>query len=197
VAVTPDDVDVLTRLVAFTSGRTRAQHGMLPGGPTPYDLVFDVPFSKIINGAFSYPGNVGARFSLPRWGAWYAGRDPETACAEVAFRRGVLLVEAAVAEDEMTYVDLVADIHGDLFADLRDGTAESQACLDPASYVRGQALAEALLERGYSGVVYPSVRHDGGECVACLRPSMIANVRVGGWYSLRWSEGHMAVTPLE
>ncbi|CAB4931836.1 unannotated protein [freshwater metagenome] len=195
-AGTPDDVGALARLVAATSGRTLAQHGRLPGGPTPHDLVFDVPYSKIINGAFSYPGNRGARFSLPLWGAWYAGRNLATAQAEVTFHRSVLLTETAAIDDEMTFVDFVADIHGALFAELRDGSSSSQACLDPTSYAHGQLLAETLLADTRAGVVYPSVRHPGGECVACLRPSLVSNVRIGGWFSLVWSTGTMTVTSL-
>ena len=195
-AGTADDVDALVRLVAATSGRTLAQHGRLPGGPTPHDLLFDVPYSKIVNGAFSYPGNRGARFSLPRWGAWYAGRTLATAQAEVAFHRGVLLTETAAIDDEMTFVDFVADVHGALFAELRDGSDASRACLGPTSYAEGQALVESLLADKRAGVVYPSVRHPGGECVACLRPSIVSNVRVGGWFSLLWSRGTMTVTAL-
>ena len=40
-----------------------------------------------------------------------------------------------------------------------------------------QQLAEDLLTAGSLGVVYPSVRHDGGTCVACFRPALVMNVR--------------------
>jgi hypothetical protein len=183
----PADVEALTKIAARTSGRTLAQNGQLPSGPGPHDLVFDVPFSKIINGAFSYPGNKGGRFNTNTWGAWYAGKSLRTSVAEVTFHRSVLLTETAASEDEIEYVDFLADIHGSQFADLRDGSRKSLRCLDPASHVHGQALAHELLANKLAGVVYPSVRHLAGECVAVLRPPLVGNVRVGARYRFTWS----------
>ena len=39
---------------------------------------------------------------------------------------------------------------------------------------------------GSLGVVYPSVRHAGGTCVACFRPALVANVRCGVTYRFTW-----------
>jgi len=36
-----------------------------------------------------------------------------------------------------------------------------------------------LLNRGSAGVVYPSVRHSGGTCIACFRPALVGNLREG------------------
>jgi hypothetical protein len=36
-----------------------------------------------------------------------------------------------------------------------------------------------LLDQGSAGVVYPSVRHADGTCIACLRPALVSNVREG------------------
>ena len=49
-----------------------------------------------------------------------------------------------------------------------------------------QLLAERLLREGALGVVYPSVRHDGGTCVACFRPALVMNVRKGRTYRFTW-----------
>ena len=188
-ADSPADIEALTKIAARTSGRTLAQNGQLPGGPGPHDLVFDVPYSKIINGAFSYPGNKGGRFNTNTWGAWYAGKSLKTALAEVTFHRSVLLTETAAIDDEIEYVDFLADIHGSQFADLRDGSRKSRRCLDPASHVQGQALTHELLAEKSAGVVYPSVRHPGGECVAVLRPPLVGNVRVRARYRFVWTDG--------
>jgi RES domain-containing protein len=55
------------------------------------------------------------------------------------------------------------------------------------SYVKSQALALDLLAADSLGVVYPSVRHAGGTCVACFRPAAVSNVRFGPSYRLVWS----------
>ena len=73
------------------------------------------------------------------------------------------------------------------FHDIRDG--DFAEILNPESYVESQALAERLLETGSLGIVYPSVRRDGGTCLACFRPALVMNVRKGPTYRLRWSGG--------
>jgi hypothetical protein len=61
-----------------------------------------------------------------------------------------------------------------------------RAYLDPDSYVESQALAERLLAAESLGVIYPSVRHHSGTCVACFRPALVANVRRGKTYRFTW-----------
>ena len=58
--------------------------------------------------------------------------------------------------------------------------------LAPASYVSSQAFAQRLLDAGSSGIVYPSVRHAGGTCIACFRPALVANVRKHKRYRFTW-----------
>jgi hypothetical protein len=57
-------------------------------------------------------------------------------------------------------------------------------CLDPNSYAVSQKLAEELLDKGSAGVVYPSVRHSEGTCIACFRAALVNNVRKGGQVSV-------------
>jgi RES domain-containing protein len=49
----------------------------------------------------------------------------------------------------------------------------------PGSYAASQHLAHELLQQGSAGVIYPSVRHAGGTCIACFRPALVGNVRKG------------------
>jgi hypothetical protein len=42
------------------------------------------------------------------------------------------------------------------------------------------------LAAGANGVIYRSVRRTGGECVACFRPALVANVRPGSHYEYCW-----------
>jgi hypothetical protein len=58
--------------------------------------------------------------------------------------------------------------------------------LDPDTYVESQALAETLLKANSLGVIYPSVRHASGTCVACFRPALVTNVRRGKTYRFTW-----------
>jgi hypothetical protein len=45
-------------------------------------------------------------------------------------------------------------------------------------------LAARLLEAASAGIVYPSVRHNGGICIACFRPALVNNVRKGASVSI-------------
>lgn len=47
------------------------------------------------------------------------------------------------------------------------------AILDPDDYAAGRSLGARLREAGSNGVVYPSVRHAGGECISAFRPKSV------------------------
>ena len=57
---------------------------------------------------------------------------------------------------------------------------------DPDSYADGQKLGKNLLEADSNGIYYRSVRHKGGECVACFRPKLILNVRPAAHFEYVW-----------
>jgi RES domain-containing protein len=149
------------------------------------ELVFAVPFHRIINAAFTHAHPLGSRFNGPARGAWYAAFELRTAHAEVAFHKSVQLAEIGRFEDRVTYDDYLADFNAE-FHDLRDAPA-FESCLDADSYVASQALAEHLLETGALGVVYPSVRRARGTCLACFRPALVSNVRHGATYEFQWT----------
>jgi hypothetical protein len=138
----------------------------------------------VINAAFTHPNPLGARFSSPYRGAWYAAFELATSQAEVLFHKTLEFAEINWQEREvMEYDDYLADFTAD-FHDLRQGFEDA---LNPNSYVRSQELAAQLLEAGSLGVIYPSVRREGGTCLACFRPSVVANVRKSAQYKLNWT----------
>ena len=59
--------------------------------------------------------------------------------------------------------------------------------LAPDSYIASQQLAAQLLEAGSMGMIFPSVRRDGGTNLACFRPALVGNVRKGRAYRLTWA----------
>ena len=151
-----------------------------------HELVFGVPYYRIVNAAFTHANPLGSRFSGPYRGAWYAAFEVETAQAEIAFYKTLQLAEIGRFEDDVTADDYLADFSAELH-DIRYG--DFAEILSPESYVESQALAERLLELGSLGIIYPSVRRDGGTCLASFRPALVMNVRKGFTYRLRWSGG--------
>jgi hypothetical protein len=107
-----------------------------------------------------------------------------TAQAEVGFHKTVQLAEIGRFSDSVTSDDYLADFSATLH-DFRRRRAFT-ACFDPESYVASQALAERLLGAGSLGVVYPSVRHKGGTCLARFRPALVTNVRRAKTYRFTW-----------
>jgi hypothetical protein len=90
-------------------------------------------------------------------------------------------------DESITYDDYQADFHGG-YHDLRETTGWT-SCLSPTSYVASQTLAARLLEAGALGVVYPSVRHASGTCLACFRPALVGRVRRTGTWRFTWEGG--------
>jgi hypothetical protein len=176
-----DDDDILNGIFELdnaTNDRLRAESRSLPGIDAR-ELVFGIPSYRIINAAFCHPAPGGSRFNSSERGAWYASFELETSQAEAAYHRQLWLRETAWEEEEVSdYVDYLADLR----AEFHDITAagEYQDWLSRDSYAASQALAAELLRLGSAGVVYPSVRRSGGTCIACFRPVLVGNVRVGG-----------------
>ncbi|MCY4287082.1 MAG: RES family NAD+ phosphorylase [Aestuariivita sp.] len=166
-----------------TNDRLLAENDRLPGIGVN-ELVFGVLYYRIINAAFSHAHPLGNRFNGPDHGAWHAGFGLETSQAEVAWDKSVELPEIDWMEESITCDDYLADFGGE-YHDIR-GDATHKKCLDPNSYVESQMLAETLLGEGASGIIYPSVRHKDGVCLACFRPALVGNVRKSARYRFTW-----------
>jgi hypothetical protein len=167
-----------------TNERLRGEYGGLPGIGVD-ELVFGVPNFRIINAAYTYPRPEGSRFNDGERGAWYCAFEAETSLAEITFHKTVEYTEIGRFDDSVTYQELLADFTS-TFHDIR-GIDAFADCLDATSYIESQKLASELLDAGSMGIIYPSVRHDGGTCLACFRPALVGNVRKGQAYRLTWS----------
>jgi hypothetical protein len=172
-----DDLNALFELEGATNDRLLGEAGLLPG-ISVRELVFGLSYSHIVNAAFTHSRPLGNRFNGPERGAWYAAFSLQTSEMEVAYHKSKELQEIKWQQEEtFIYVDFLADFRGK-FHDIRDDRAFVN-CLDLGSYAASQQLARELLEAGSGGVVYPSVRHKAGTCIACFRPALVNNVRKG------------------
>ncbi len=167
-----------------TNDRLLAENDLLPGIGVD-ELVFSVPSYRIINAAFTHAHPLGSRFNGPDRGAWYAGFALETSQAEVAWHKSLELAEIDWLNESVTYDDYLADFGGE-YHDIR-GDDNFSDCLSADSYVASQGLADRLLAEDSPGVIYPSVRHAGGDCLACFRPALVGNVRKSARYRFTWT----------
>jgi len=173
-----DDDDLLsdlTQLEGATNDRLLGESGRLPG-VSAIELVSGFRLAHIVNASFTHPNPSGGRFNSAVRGAWYAAFEMQTAQTEVAFRRAAELKEVGwKAEEVSPYIDYLADFRHE-FHDIR-GDPDFVDCLDPNSYTASQTLGLKLLTSGSAGIVYPSVRHKDGVCIACFRPPLVLNVQ--------------------
>ena len=166
-----------------TNDRLLAENGLFPGIGV-HELVFGVPYFRIVNAAFCHAHPLGSRFSSPERGTWYAAFELQTAQAEIAFHKWIELAEVGWSEEEVTYDDYLADFSA-AFHDIRHDK-RFVSVLAAGSYVASQGLAQELLDAGSLGIVYPSVRRRNGTCLACFRPPLVMNVRKAKTYLFRW-----------
>jgi hypothetical protein len=167
-----------------TNDRLAAENNLLPGIGI-HELVFGVPYFRIVNAAFCHAHPLGSRFNGPDRGVWYAGFEIETAQAEVSHHKSIEFAEVSWFEEEVTYDDYLADFSVELH-DIRNA-AEFADCLALESYLASQELGQRLLDAGSLGLIYPSVRHRTGVCIACFRPTLVMNVRKGPTYRFAWN----------
>lgn len=126
------------------------------------------------------------RFSDGRHGVLYAGNCFEVALSETIHHHQLFMARTREpAGWTSQFREIVMDVRADLH-DLRAGAGPCTAELDPGDHGPGQRLGAALRAAGADGVVYPSVRQAGGECVALFYPDLAAHPRQGRHLDYHW-----------
>jgi RES domain-containing protein len=179
-----DDLAAIFELEDWTNDRISGELGTLHTIRRE-EWVLGRPMASVVMAAYCHPRREGGRFNGPGRGAWYAALDLATAHAEAIYHRTAELAEVGVFEARVQERLYRADFDAP-FHDVRAPRPENRPYHDPVSYEASQALARRLLEAGSNGVLYRSVRRAGGECVACFRPALVANVRPEAHFEYRW-----------
>ncbi|MCB1487947.1 MAG: RES family NAD+ phosphorylase [Bauldia sp.] len=127
-----------------------------------------------------------SRFTDGRYGVLYAGKLFETALFETIHHHTRFMARTSeppgwTSQFREIVLDVAARLH-----DLRGGIAGFRDALDPDSHMAGQALGAALRHSGSDGVVYPSARHPGGECVGLFYPDGAAHALQGRHLDYHW-----------
>lgn len=184
-----DELDGLAEIEGATSARLVAEERGASGLPAG-ELVHGVPHARFINASFAYakPRELN-RFNGPERGAWYAALAVETCLAEVGYHMTKALADAGDFNAVVDYAEMLASMAGE-FVDLRGYSGHPSLDPDPAAgYPAGNALASATRSLGLNGIIYPSVRHQGGTCVVALWPHVVQSVVQGDVIRLTWSGG--------
>lgn len=164
----PEDLEALFALESLTNPRLREELGQLE--LVPRERRISGPGTQPVMAAFTHLNPAGSRFSDGSYGVFYAARTLETAVAETMHHRARFMAATSEPAMRIEMRCYRTSIRGRLH-DLRRGWS---AMLDPDDYGPPQALARRLRSEGAEGVVYPSVRHAGGECVGVFQPDLVA-----------------------
>lgn len=170
----PADLEAVFQIEAMTNDRLREEAGDLALVPAE-DRVAG-PGTSPIMAAFTHLNPEGDRFTDGSYGVFYAGCTLGTAIAETRYHRTRFLAatdEPAQELDMRVYaVDLDAALH-----DIREMRGTQAGLYHPDSYAVAQETARRLRDEGANGIVYASVRDEGGECAAVFRPRLLSNCR--------------------
>jgi hypothetical protein len=128
-----------------------------------------------------------SRFSDGTFGVLYAGNTFEVALFETIHHHGKFMARTdEPAGWTSQFREILLDINAQLH-DLRSSTADQSGLLRPDNYEASQALGYKLRATGSNGVVYPSVRYPGGECVGAFYPDCAVNPIQGRHLDYHWN----------
>ena len=126
-----------------------------------------------------------SRFTDGSYGVLYVGDAFETALFETIHHHARFMARTAeVAGWTSQFREIILSVSADLH-DLR-GADPANPALDPDSYVASQRLAAELKTGGVDGMVYPSIRHPGGECVGLFYPDCTSEPVQGRHLDYHW-----------
>jgi hypothetical protein len=132
-----------------------------------------------------------SRFSNGMFGVLYVGNRFEVALFETIHHHGRFMrMTKEPAGWTSQFREIVMSIAGRLH-DLRgrkpdELNRDRAKVLDPNDYRAGQALGSALRAAGSDGIVYPSVRCEGGECAGLFYPDLATNPVQGRHLEYHW-----------
>jgi hypothetical protein len=146
------------------------------------------PGASIVMASFTHLGRP-SRFSDGSYGVYYAARSLETSVRETAHHRGKFL---AATREPPCEIDMRAYVGKPLkpFTDIRG--PKHTPLHHPDDYASSQTFAKVRRDKGDWGLVYRSVRHDGGECIAAFRPQAVSIPVAGAALAYVWDGERIA-----
>jgi hypothetical protein len=167
-----DDLPAVMELCGWTNDRLLPERlARLP----KEDWVHGRSNASVVLASFLHPSPTGSRFNGPDLGAWYAAADLRTAIAEVGHHLRREAVASRRRELRRTYRAYSARLAGD-YLDIRGEGDARPDLYAPGDYAASQAFGEAARKAGEAGILYSSVRLQGGENVAAYRPRNVLDV---------------------
>lgn len=179
----------LAEIEGGTSARLQAQSlftNVFPGGR---------PHANFVNAAFAYwRPRERNRFNDDSLGAWYAAFETQTSLSEVIFHIGRELERVQDWNAVIEWSEMWASFAGS-YVDLRTVVPRPD-CLhldSETGYAAGNMLARKTRDAGHNGIIYPSVRNQGGTCLVALWPHAVQSVAHGAIIRTAWRGSRVPV----
>ena len=185
----PGDWEAIFAVEALTNTRIRDEVGDISLVPVEHRV--SGPGASYVMAPFTHVSAPGGRFSTSAFGAYYAAHTLETAIRETVHHRERFLRATNEPPIEIDMRELRATLSAELH-DLRGMRDAHPALHDPTDYSASQAFAAHLRAAGSAGIVWDSVRHAGGECVAVFIPRLLSGCRQADHYCYVWDGTRIA-----
>ena len=142
------------------------------------------PHATIVMGAFTHT-RTPTRFSNGLFGVYYAAQKRDTAIFETVYHKQRRAGERSVRAQDLHMRVWVGEVLKPCY-DVR--APDYDGLHDPNDYSAGQMFTRWLLgaDPDAYGIVYRSVRHPGGSCLAALRPITVSLPAQGAHLVYRW-----------
>lgn len=180
----PQDWDIIANAVSKTN-------------PRIYDEIENlrlVPVNRRVQGAGSNwllspfiqfsPFRTG-RFNDGTFGVYYAASTFETAVIELIHSKERFYLNTKEPAGWLaSFRELICEVKGN-FVDIRGKGNED--ILSPIDYTKSQEFSRLARKTNGNGIIYPSVRHFGGECIAAYYPDVISIPTQGRHIQVHWN----------
>jgi len=178
----PGDLEAVFAVEAMTNDRLRHEVGDISLVALEDRVVG--PGSTPIMAAFTHLNPDGGRFTDSTYNAFYGGLTIDTAIAETKYHREEFL--AATEEGRPIDIDMRVYL-ARLDGELHDVRTDAPAAIHDANDYRGsQAFGRRLRVEGSNGIIFNSVRDEGGTCVAVFRPRLLSDCRQERHLTYQW-----------
>lgn len=147
------------------------------------------PGTSPIMASFTHIG-YSSRFTTGNYGVYYAASNSATAIAETTYHRALFLSATNEPDTSIHMREYV----GDILLPMLDITHQNYIELhNPDDYSLSQSFGLKQRLNGHAGILYSSVRKEGGFCVAVFKACALSPVIQSAHYEYMYSASQRAI----
>lgn len=192
-ASSEEELEQIALLEGFTNERIQAELGSI-NLITKEDWVSGQGSTPLM-AAFTHMGYT-SRFSDGSYGIYYAASSLDTAVKETAFHRERFYSASNERACSISMREYIANIKKPL-VDITSNHYSNLLNPDPDFYNQSQEFGKQIHDEKQWGLFYPSVRNNGGLCMAIFRPPALTIPTQGCHLKYIWDGSHITEVYVE